>query len=204
MRVRAGVRDASSLNADSSLADLGLDSLMGVEIRQILERDYDIVMAMRDIRQLTINKLREMVESRPAGACGGSSTRVKPQTSAGEAESGFTYRYFFFFFICFHPDSPPAAAKKSGVPALLDSDLKQLLVGPDGPTVVPLNRVEGPARPLFLVHPIEGSVAAFQTLAHKLQLPCFGLQCTRGVMAAQATPTSAFSSLQNRNSHTRC
>lgn len=65
-----GVRDVSNLNADSSLADLGLDSLMGVEIRQILERDYDIVMAMREIRQLTINKLREMVDSKPVGACG--------------------------------------------------------------------------------------------------------------------------------------
>lgn len=55
-----GVRDVSNLNPDASLADLGLDSLMGVEVRQTLERDYDIVMAMRDIRQLTINKLREM------------------------------------------------------------------------------------------------------------------------------------------------
>lgn len=55
-----GVRDVSNLNPDASLADLGLDSLMGVEVRQTLERDYDIVMAMRDIRQLTINKLHEM------------------------------------------------------------------------------------------------------------------------------------------------
>lgn len=55
-----GVRDISNLNPDASLADLGLDSLMGVEVRQTLERDYDIVMQMRDIRQLTINKLREM------------------------------------------------------------------------------------------------------------------------------------------------
>lgn len=50
----------NSLNADTSLADLGLDSLMGVEVRQTLERDYDIVMAMRDVRLLTINKLREL------------------------------------------------------------------------------------------------------------------------------------------------
>lgn len=62
-----GVRDVNNLNADSSLADLGLDSLMGVEIRQILERDYDIAMAMREIRQLTINKLREMVDSKAVG-----------------------------------------------------------------------------------------------------------------------------------------
>ncbi|KAG7246020.1 hypothetical protein CRUP_002187, partial [Coryphaenoides rupestris] len=34
-------------------------------------------------------------------------------------------------------------------------------------------------RPLFLVHPIEGSVAAFKTLASKLSVPCYGLQCTR-------------------------
>ena len=55
----------STLNADSSLADLGLDSLMGVEVRQTLERDYDIVMAMREIRQLTINKLQELSNSKP-------------------------------------------------------------------------------------------------------------------------------------------
>lgn len=55
----SGVRDVNSLNADTSLADLGLDSLMGVEVRQTLERDYDIVMPMRDVRLLTINKLRE-------------------------------------------------------------------------------------------------------------------------------------------------
>ncbi|XP_039888589.1 fatty acid synthase-like [Simochromis diagramma] len=65
-----GVRDVSSLKADTSLADLGLDSLMGVEVRQTLERDYDIVMAMRDIRQLTINKLRQLANSKPEGQSG--------------------------------------------------------------------------------------------------------------------------------------
>lgn len=68
-RSAVGVRDVSSLNADASLADLGLDSLMGVEVRQTLERDYDIVMAMREIRQLTINKLREL-SSQQGGAEG--------------------------------------------------------------------------------------------------------------------------------------
>lgn len=64
----SGVRDVNSLNADASLADLGLDSLMGVEVRQTLERDYDIVMAMREIRQLTINKLQELATSKPGGS----------------------------------------------------------------------------------------------------------------------------------------
>lgn len=60
----------SKLNVDTSLADLGLDSLMGVEIRQILERDYEIVIAMREIRQLTINKLQELINSKPGQSNG--------------------------------------------------------------------------------------------------------------------------------------
>uniref|UniRef100_A0A672LX21 Fatty acid synthase n=1 Tax=Sinocyclocheilus grahami TaxID=75366 RepID=A0A672LX21_SINGR len=139
-----GVRDVNSLNADASLADLGLDSLMGVEVRQTLERDYDIVMAMREIRQLTINKLRELSSQ-----------------SGGKDESRI------------------APAKRSGAQALLESDLSRMLVNPDSPTVAPLNEVQSAERPLFLVHPIEGSIAAFHTLTSKLSVPCYGLQCTK-------------------------
>uniref|UniRef100_A0A4W5R3G1 Fatty acid synthase n=1 Tax=Hucho hucho TaxID=62062 RepID=A0A4W5R3G1_9TELE len=139
-----GVRDVSSLNADASLADLGLDSLMGVEVRQTLERDYDIVMAMREIRQLTINKLREL-SSQPAGTA----------------------------------ESRQSPVKKGGVRSLLESDLSLMLVNPDSPTVSRLNEVQSVERPLFLVHPIEGSIAAFRTLTAKLRVPCYGLQCTK-------------------------
>ncbi|XP_041830190.1 fatty acid synthase isoform X2 [Melanotaenia boesemani] len=140
-----GVRDVSSLNADASLADLGLDSLMGVEVRQTLERDYDIVMAMREIRQLTINKLRELSKKKPEGPS----------------------------------ESHHAAAKRDAVRSVLESDVTQLLVNPHGPTITPLNEVQSPERPLFLVHPIEGSITAFKTLASKLSVPCYGLQCTK-------------------------
>ncbi|TKS90319.1 Fatty acid synthase [Collichthys lucidus] len=134
-----GVRDVNSLNADVSLADLGLDSLMGVEVRQTLERDYDIIMAMREIRQLTINKLRELDNSNSGGS----------------------------------------HAKRDGIHSLLESDLTQLLVNPNGPTVMPLNTAQSQERPLFLIHPIEGSTVAFKTLAVKLSMPCYGLQCTK-------------------------
>ena len=70
LSLSAGVRDVKSLNTDASLADLGLDSLMGVEVRQTLERDYDIVMTMREIRQLTISKLRELATRKPGGSNG--------------------------------------------------------------------------------------------------------------------------------------
>ena len=48
------------MNPDTTLADLGLDSLMGVEVKQTLERDYDLVMPMTEIRKLTFSKLREV------------------------------------------------------------------------------------------------------------------------------------------------
>ncbi|XP_077184140.1 fatty acid synthase [Paroedura picta] len=137
-----GVRDVNSLNADTSLADLGLDSLMGVEIRQTLERDYDIVMTMRDVRLLTINKLREL-SSKP-----GATDALTLETKGNQAEQ----------------------------PQL---DLKTLLVNPEGPTVVRLNEVQSSESPLFLIHPIEGSLTVFNTLASKLCIPSYGLQCTK-------------------------
>ncbi|NXD41691.1 FAS synthase, partial [Copsychus sechellarum] len=139
-----GVRDVSSLNAESSLADLGLDSLMGVEVRQTLERDYDIVMTMREIRLLTINKLRELSsKSRTA-----EELKLSPLMKTG-------------------PGEPPKL------------DLNNLLVNPEGPTITRLNDVQSMERPLFLVHPIEGSIAVFYTLASRLHMPCYGLQCTK-------------------------
>uniref|UniRef100_A0A8D2NBI8 Fatty acid synthase n=1 Tax=Zonotrichia albicollis TaxID=44394 RepID=A0A8D2NBI8_ZONAL len=90
-----GVRDVSSLNAESSLADLGLDSLMGVEVRQTLERDYDIVMTMREIRLLTINKLREL-SSKSKTAEGkeyGCMTKTDP-------EANWQYYYYLIVSEC--------------------------------------------------------------------------------------------------------
>ena len=63
-----GVTDVSSLSHDATLGDLGLDSLMGVEVKQTLERDYNIAMNMREIRQLTMRKLDELSSSEDAGS----------------------------------------------------------------------------------------------------------------------------------------
>lgn len=65
---------------------------------------------------------------------------------------------------------------------MLESDLTKLLVSPSSPTVMSLNKVKSQDAPLFLVHPIEGSIAAFKTLASKLSVPCYGLQCTKGLL----------------------
>ena len=56
----AGVKDASAVNAAQSLGDLGLDSLMSVEIKQTLERDYDLNLPIKEIRSLTFASLDQM------------------------------------------------------------------------------------------------------------------------------------------------
>lgn len=53
-----GIKDVNSLNPEITLGELGMDSLMGVEIKQTLERDYDFVMSMNEIRQLSVKKLK--------------------------------------------------------------------------------------------------------------------------------------------------
>lgn len=55
-----GVKDVNTVNPNNSLADLGMDSLMGTEIKQTLERNYDIVLSAQEIRVLTFAKLQEL------------------------------------------------------------------------------------------------------------------------------------------------
>ena len=55
-----GIKDVKTVNVNNSLADLGMDSLMGTEIKQTLERNYDLVLSAQEIRALTFGKLLEL------------------------------------------------------------------------------------------------------------------------------------------------
>lgn len=56
-----GISDASTMSSDSTLADLGLDSLGSVEIKQLLEQKYSISLAnSKEIQQLTVKRLKEI------------------------------------------------------------------------------------------------------------------------------------------------
>ncbi|KAK2112407.1 hypothetical protein P7K49_012154 [Saguinus oedipus] len=135
-----GIRNLAGVNLDSSLADLGLDSLMGVEVRQTLEREHDLTLSMREVRQLTLRKLQEL-------------------SSKAELASPT-------------PKNSPAQQQ-------IQLNLRSLLLNPEGPTLTRLNSVQSSERPLFLVHPIEGSTIVFHSLASRLSIPTYGLQCTR-------------------------
>lgn len=55
-----GIKDTNNLSMIVTLADLGMDSIMGAEIKQTLERTYDLVLSAQEIRALTFGKLVEL------------------------------------------------------------------------------------------------------------------------------------------------
>lgn len=52
-----GITDKKTISLDTRLSKLGVDSLMVVEIQQVLERDYDIVYSSQELRALTLKQL---------------------------------------------------------------------------------------------------------------------------------------------------
>ncbi|VDP12544.1 unnamed protein product [Onchocerca flexuosa] len=157
-----GVNDASQLNPDANLGDLGLDSLMGVEIKQALERDYDIVLSMKDIRTLTLNKLQQLVDS------GGTASTVLQTTelelkkeSEKEAEQNTVEQL--------ERQMNQLFKMRVDVNDLEPMDL-----------IVKCNKVEvGP--PTFFVHSIEGIATPLKKVMSKCNFPAYCFQSTREV-----------------------
>ena len=59
--LKPGVSNVSELDGDLEFMDLGVDSLMSVEIKQVLERELDLVLRTEDIQLMTFNALMTML-----------------------------------------------------------------------------------------------------------------------------------------------
>ena len=53
-----GIKDIDSLSNDKKLTELGMDSLIGVELKQTLERDYDLPVTKELLLSLTVGDLK--------------------------------------------------------------------------------------------------------------------------------------------------
>lgn len=58
-----GLRDLKTVSLHSTLAELGMDSMMAVEIKQTLEREFEVFLTAQDIRSLTFAKLQEIAKA---------------------------------------------------------------------------------------------------------------------------------------------
>jgi len=52
-----GVKDLDKINPNTKLITLGMDSLIGLELKQTLERDYDLPLSPNELRTLTFGDL---------------------------------------------------------------------------------------------------------------------------------------------------
>ncbi|CAH2098689.1 unnamed protein product [Euphydryas editha] len=55
-----GIKDIKAVSQQVSLADLGMDSMMAVEIKQTFEREFEIFLTSEDIQTLTLARIMEL------------------------------------------------------------------------------------------------------------------------------------------------
>ncbi|XP_022181594.1 fatty acid synthase-like [Myzus persicae] len=55
-----GIKDINNVLGTSTLTELGLDSLLGTDIKQVLEQDFNIELSAKEIRELTFDILKEL------------------------------------------------------------------------------------------------------------------------------------------------
>jgi len=60
--VNVGLKDLNNVARHTPLPELGMDSMMAVEIKQTLEREFDVFLTAQDIRYLNFAKLDEMFD----------------------------------------------------------------------------------------------------------------------------------------------
>ncbi|CAG9832341.1 unnamed protein product [Diabrotica balteata] len=59
-----GLTDAKLISHHATLPELGMDSMTGVEIKQTLEREFEIFLTPKDMKTMTLHKLKEIQENK--------------------------------------------------------------------------------------------------------------------------------------------
>lgn len=58
------IRDLKSVSMGTSLSETGMDSLMAVEIKQTLEREFELFLTPQDLRTMTFQRLQEISDAK--------------------------------------------------------------------------------------------------------------------------------------------
>lgn len=85
-----GIRDMKSLSLNTTLSEMGMDSLMAVEIKQTLERDFELILTPQDLRSLTFHKLQEYSDAKQHEA--GESVKMMLTTESSSMGLDFLIR----------------------------------------------------------------------------------------------------------------
>ena len=82
------MKDYINLDSNMTLGELGMDSLMSVEVKQTLERDYDLVLSMQDIRKLSIGRIAAIGQK--------SQTKVETQSETQNTDKNVSSNEMIF------------------------------------------------------------------------------------------------------------
>ncbi|XP_071547019.1 fatty acid synthase-like [Panulirus ornatus] len=142
-----GMKDVSKAPLDVTLGDLGLDSLMSVEVKQTLEREADLVLTAAQVRELTLRTLQDMDKKGGSLAQNTSEEKLSVKPVLKEASE--------------HMQMSPQPWLT--LPLLPEGRVTVLQEG-------------GNNAPLFLAAPIQGTTAPLVEVTRGLDRPVYGLQ----------------------------
>ncbi|XP_017047341.1 fatty acid synthase [Drosophila ficusphila] len=155
-----GLKDVKSVSDKTTLFDLGMDSLMSTEIKQTLERHFDLVLSAQEIRQLTFSAVRQIDAQEPRESAPTKSIARKSYSN-GKAEHHVEVQL--------QSDETRKVFAKEVLPQKVMVHLRSKApVASEDPAV-------------FFLAPIEGFTIAVEALAASLTCPAYGLQCTEQV-----------------------
>ena len=199
-----GIKDPSKVSEQATLGELGLDSLMAVEIRQYIEREYELTLNIQEIRSLTIARIRDISENekptsnsanRAEEAAGAESNLVEAQNYGNQSKSKSRSTV----------KNLPIAQVNGEVGAILDKEMissfipKLELPSSDycrlnfkhlakiqegGRKTNGLSNGNSCAakpsgRPIFFIPPIHGEFDKLELVCSNIKRPCIGLNWTR-------------------------
>lgn len=167
-----GIKDTKNINTTATLAELGMDSLMGAEIKQTLERNFDMVMAVGEIRNLTMGKLLEL-QSGGAVAATPASTRaaVADQQVSNQSDEESENEVLIQF---------------AGGVSLMPSEVITRLPSQAD------DKTSSKAPNVFFIHAIEGIIAALKPLASTLPYNAYGIECVEEAPLVNMPALAAF------------
>ncbi|KAF9823812.1 hypothetical protein SFRURICE_006663, partial [Spodoptera frugiperda] len=69
-----GIKKLKSISQQSTLAEMGMDSMVAVEIKKTLQREFDIFLTVCDIRNLTFSRLAKLTAQRSSASSSSSTS----------------------------------------------------------------------------------------------------------------------------------
>jgi acyl carrier protein len=82
-----GIRDLKTIALNKTFSELGLDSMTAVEIKQTLEREFELCLTPQEIRNLTFASLEEL---------GARKQKTEVEKQSLEGNSHFILRWKLF------------------------------------------------------------------------------------------------------------